>query len=128
MGGVLRAISTVALAIALLWPSAHPAQQGAGTEAALRGAIAASGAEVALAFRTLDGRSEILIDPDGTFHAASTMKVPVMIELFRQAQARTLSLDDPLLVRNEFRSIVDNSPYQLSEGADSDKGVYAALG
>ena len=28
-----------------------------------------------------------LIDPDKEFHAASTMKVPVMIELFRQAEA-----------------------------------------
>jgi beta-lactamase class A len=97
-------------------------------EPALRSVIAASGAEVGLAFRTLDGGAEILIDPDKTFHAASTMKVPVMIELFRQAQARALALDDPLPIRNEFRSIVDNSPYQLSEGADSDKAVYAALG
>jgi beta-lactamase class A len=129
MGGVLRAISTVVVAIVLLWRSTGPAQHDVtATEAALRAAIAASGAEVALAFRTLDGRGEILIDPDGTFHAASTMKVPVMIELFRQAETRTLSLDDALLIRNEFRSIVDNSPYQLSEGADSDKGVYAALG
>jgi beta-lactamase class A len=42
--------------------------------------IAGSGAEVAVAVRTLDGRDELLIDPDKTFHAASTMKVPVMIE------------------------------------------------
>ena len=49
--------------------------------------VANSGAEVAVAFRTLDGRTELLIDPDKVFHAASTMKVPVMIELFRQAQA-----------------------------------------
>jgi beta-lactamase class A len=43
--------------------------------------IARSGAEVAVAFRTLDGSRELLIDPDKPFHAASTMKVPVMIEL-----------------------------------------------
>jgi beta-lactamase class A len=48
---------------------------------------------VAVAFRTLDGpagappRLELLIQPDVEFHAASTMKVPVMIELFRQARA-----------------------------------------
>ena len=72
-------------------------------------AIAASGAEVAVAYRTLDGRAELLIDPDKIFHAASTMKVPVMIELFRQARAGTLSLDEPLAVRNEFHSIVDGS-------------------
>ena len=55
------------------------------------------------------------------------MKVPVMIELFRQARAGTLSLDDPLPIRNEFRSIVDGSSYTLSEGDDSDKEVYAVM-
>src|SRR6185503_17915174 len=100
----------------------------AGLETRLRQAIAASGAEVAVAYRTLDGRTGLLIDPDKSFHAASTMKVPVMIELFRQAHAGTLSLDEPLAVRNEFRSIVDGSPYVLSEGEDSDKEVYAAAG
>ena len=59
-------------------------------ETDLRKAIAASKAEIAVAMRTLDGRDEVLIDPDGVFHAASTMKVPVMIELFRQARAGTL--------------------------------------
>jgi beta-lactamase class A len=98
-------------------------------ELQLRDIIAkATGAEVAVAFRTLDGKAEVFIEPDERFHAASTMKVPVMIELFRQAHAGTLSVDDPLGVRNEFRSIVDNSPYKLSEGADSDKIVYSAVG
>ena len=132
------ATSTVVLvALAFTFLGAVPApgatqsaaqRDKASTEAALRSTIAASRAEVALAFRTLDGGVEILIDPDTVFHAASTMKVPVMIELFRQAQARTLSLEEPLIVRNEFRSIVDNSPYQLSQGADSDRALYAALG
>jgi beta-lactamase class A len=107
------------------------AQRGSSSSALdneLRSIIAASGAEVAVAFRTLDGRSEVLIDPDKPFHAASTMKVPVMIELFRQARAGTLSLDQPLAIRNEFRSIVDSSPYKLSEGDDSDRAIYAAVG
>ena len=111
------------------WPAQqHGAAPAAKLETELRSIIAASGAEVAVAVKTLDGRSEALIEPDLQFHAASTMKVPVMIELFKQADARTLSLTDPLLVRNEFRSIVDNSTYKLSEGADSDKAIYAASG
>ncbi len=97
-------------------------------ESRLRAIIGGSGAEVSVAFRTLDGRAQALMDPDRTFHAASTMKVPVMIELFKQAGAGTLSLDDPLPIRNQFRSIVDGSPYQLSEGADSDKAIYSAVG
>ena len=82
--------------------------------------IDASGAEVALVLRTLDGKDELLIDPDKPFHAASTMKVPVMIELYRQAEAGLLKLDEPLTVKNEFHSIVDGTSYQLSAGDDSD--------
>jgi beta-lactamase class A len=94
----------------------------------VRSMIKDSGAEVAVAFRTLDGREKLLLDADKPFHAASTMKVPVMIELFRQAEAGTLSLDDPLPIVNRFRSIVDGSPYTLSEGDDSDREIYAAEG
>jgi beta-lactamase class A len=90
--------------------------------------IAASGAEVAVAMRSLDGRSELFLDPDKKFHAASTMKVPIMIELFRQAEAGTLRLDEQLPIRNEFHSIVDGSVYQLSVGDDSDAVVYAQVG
>jgi beta-lactamase class A len=102
--------------------------QSSTLESRVRALITASGAEVAVAFRTLDGSSELLIDPDKSFHAASTMKVPVMIELFRQAETGTLTLDEPLLIRNDFRSIVDGSPYKLSEGDDSDREVYANVG
>jgi beta-lactamase class A len=107
---------------------AQSAQAAPGLEARLREAIASSGAEVAVAYRTLDGRTELLIDPDKIFHAASTMKLPVMIELFRQAAAGQLSLDEPLPIRNDFHSIVDGSPYKLSEGDDSEGDVYAAIG
>jgi beta-lactamase class A len=96
--------------------------------ARIRPIIASSGGEVAVAFRMLDGSSELLIDGDKTFHAASTMKVPVMIELFRQVEAGSLKLDDPLPIVNAFKSIVDGSPYQLSVGDDSDREVYAKVG
>jgi beta-lactamase class A len=90
--------------------------------------IQKSGAEVAVAFRTLDGRDELLIRPDVEFHAASTMKVPVMIELFRQARAGALSLDDRVAVVNQFHSIVDGSTFTLDVGDDSDADVYRRIG
>jgi beta-lactamase class A len=119
------------LATLSLMSGLAPVQGGSSSTAVekeLRAIIAASGAEVAVAFRTLDGRAHVFIDPDKPFHAASTMKVPVMIELFRQARSGKLSLDQPLSIRNEFRSIVDGSPYSLREGDDSDRAVYAAVG
>ena len=87
-----------------------------------------SGAEVSVVLRSLDGKNDVLIEPDRKFHAASTMKVPVMIELFRQAAAGQLTLDEPLPIKNEFHSIVDGSVYQLSVGDDSDADVYKAVG
>ena len=120
----LLALASIAAAVFPVPTQARPQP----LEQNLRAMIAASGAEVAVAVRTLDGGFELLIDPDKPFHAASTMKVPVMIELFRQARAGTLALSQPLDIRNEFRSIVDESPYKLSEGDDSDKIVYSAIG
>ena len=91
--------------------------------------VAASGAEVAVAYQPLGaGEPGILIDADKTFHAASTMKVPVMIEAFRQAEAGGRSLDTPIPVTNSFKSIVDGSPYQMSVTEDSDGEVYKAIG
>ncbi len=117
--------------IALLLSASLALQADAQTralESRVREIIAASGAEVAVAYRTLDGSRELLIDPDKPFHAASTMKVPVMIELFRQAHEGRLSLDDRLPIRNEFHSLADGSTFALSVGDDSDAEVYGALG
>jgi beta-lactamase class A len=84
--------------------------------------------DVALVLIRHDGRALIERHPDVEFHAASTMKVPVMIELFRQAETGKLSLDEPLAIKNEFHSIVDGSVYQLSVGDDSDAEVYKNIG
>jgi acetylornithine deacetylase/succinyl-diaminopimelate desuccinylase-like protein/beta-lactamase class A len=90
--------------------------------------ITKSGADVAVVFHTLDGKDELLIQPDVEYHAASTMKVPVLIELFRQVKAGTLRLDDRIPVVNEFHSIVDGSPFTLAVGDDSDADVYTRAG
>lgn len=87
-----------------------------------------SGAEVAVVFQTLDHKQEMMIEPDTPFHAASTMKIPVMIELFAEAHAGKLHLDDPLPVKNEFHSIIDGSVYELSAADDSDADIYKSVG
>ena len=90
--------------------------------------IRESHADVAVAFRTLDTKQEMMIEPDTPFHAASTMKIPVMIELFAEAHDGKLRLDDPLLVRNEFHSIIDGSVYQLNSADDSYSEIYKQVG
>ena len=90
--------------------------------------IGESGAEVSVAYRLLDGSEEWMHEADRVFHAASTMKVPVMIELFRQEAAKQLALSETLEIRNEFKSVVDGSPYSMDMGDDSDATVYKNVG
>jgi beta-lactamase class A len=97
-------------------------------EAAIQRRIATSGADVAVYFKRLDGKAEWSVRPDDAFHAASTMKVPVMIELFHQIKGGKLKLTDEIIVKNEFHSIVDGSPYQLSPDDDSEANLYRAEG
>jgi beta-lactamase class A len=94
--------------------------------APIRAAIAASGAEVAVVMS--GGCRELRINPDLRMHAASTMKLPVMIELFRQVDAGTRSLDDTIPVSNTFRSMIDGSPFTLNAADDSDQQTYTRVG
>jgi beta-lactamase class A len=114
-----------------LWAlAAQPTPDLATVRADIDKLIAASGAEVAVAWRPLDAKpgEEILINPDLKFHAASTMKVPVMIEAYRQQDAGRLRLGDKVRVTNTFTSIIDGSPYELSATEDSDGEIYKAMG
>jgi beta-lactamase class A len=90
--------------------------------------IRKSGADVGIALRTLDGKLEWFSRPDDVFHAASTMKVPVMIELFHQVREGKLKLDDTLTIKNEFHSLVDGSIYTLDAADDSEADLYKASG
>jgi beta-lactamase class A len=56
------------------------------------------------------------------------MKLPVMIELFQQAHDGKLTLDDTVIVTNQFKSLADGSPYTLSADEDSDGETYRAIG
>jgi beta-lactamase class A len=86
------------------------------------------GADVAVWYHDLATGDTLAISADVSFHAASTMKVPVMIELFRRADAGTLSLDRTVRVQNRFASIVDGSPFTLNMGDDSDSSMYTLVG
>lgn len=61
----------------------------------------------------LSGRRRGQELPDVQFYAASTMKVPVMIALFRAYEAGRVSLDSELPVTTTFRSVVDGSPFRM---------------
>jgi beta-lactamase class A len=65
---------------------------------------------------------------DTWFHAASTMKLAVLLGVFRQIDRGELSLDAPVHVRNRFTSIVNREPYMLDLGRDADPDVHGHLG
>ena len=119
---MITTVATLTFAVTLLAP-------GDSLRARLEARIRqAEGATVGLSFVDLGSGASLHINGDTSFHAASTMKVPVMIELFRQVDQGALRVHQPVVLRNEFRSIVDGSPYSLSAGDDSDSLVYTWIG
>lgn len=83
----------------------------------------------AVAFRDLSGKKkDLLINEKENFHAASTMKTPVLLEVYKQAAAGKFKLTDSLTVKNGFKSIVDGSPFQLELSDDSEPKLYQKLG
>jgi beta-lactamase class A len=124
----LTAILTL-LASVLFAPTRAFSQNPLGSaQTQIQQRIASAHADVAVYFHSLDSVTNWSFRPDDSFHAASTMKIPVMIELFHQAKEGKLRLTDPLLIHNEFRSIVDGSVYKLDPKDDSESDLYNAEG
>lgn len=90
--------------------------------------LSQSEGDFAVAFKHLKSEDTLYINANQSFHAASTMKTPVMIELYKQAQSGKISLEDSLIVKDEFKSIVDGSPFSMSMGDDSEDGLYGLMG
>lgn len=80
--------------------------------------------DFAIAFYDFSDGEKILINEKEVFHAASTMKTPVMIEVFKQAEKGKFNLQDSITVKNEFKSIVDSSLYSMDISVDSGDNLY----
>jgi beta-lactamase class A len=85
-------------------------------------------ARFGFAFTDVQTGNTLLINDRDNFHAASTMKTPVLIELLRQAKAGRFSMTDLIEVKNVFKSIVDGSAYSLDSTDDSELELYKQLG
>ena len=91
--------------------------------------IAASpGAIVAVSYRDLQTGESLDIAQDTVFHAASTMKIPVMIEVLKRAQEGAFGLDQEVLLVNQFASLADGSPFSLNAADDGDTTLYSKVG
>ncbi|MBC8110433.1 MAG: serine hydrolase, partial [Verrucomicrobia bacterium] len=82
----------------------------------------------AVAFKDIQTNETLFINEKMSFHAASTMKTPVMIEVFKQVQNGKFSISDSILIRNEFKSIVDGSTFSLDISDDSAEDLYKKVG
>ncbi|MGB9773063.1 MAG: serine hydrolase [Bacteroidota bacterium] len=90
--------------------------------------LSAVDGDFAVVFEDLSGRYSLSMNADEVFHAASTMKVGVLIEAYRRHDEGSLRLDDALPIVNSFHSIVDGSPFQLDSADDGDPEFYRFIG
>jgi beta-lactamase class A len=111
---------------------ARPAQAFASDlaplEQAIRARIAAEAGEFGIFVMDLETGRSAGVNADLALHAASTMKVPVLVELYRRAAAGEIDLNGGVTIRNEFRSIADSSTYSLTTADDSETGLYGLIG
>ncbi|MBO9636058.1 MAG: serine hydrolase [Chitinophagaceae bacterium] len=82
----------------------------------------------AVAFKDLSTGKTFFMNEHASFHAASTMKTPVLIETYRQAVKGKFKISDSIEIKNTFASIVDGSPYSLDSTDDSEHDLYTRIG
>jgi len=83
---------------------------------------------VAVALLDFDSGLRFSLAGDRWFHAASTIKVAVLLAVFRAVDEGRLRLDDSLHVRNRFISAADGFPFRLDSDSDALPELYQAIG
>ena len=83
---------------------------------------------IAVAVHDLESGLRFSLRGDRWFHAASTIKVAVLLAVFRAADEGRLHLDDSLHVRNRFISAADGSPFRLNPDSDAMPELYRLVG
>jgi len=86
------------------------------------------GKTIAVAYYDFNSGATLLRNENEVFHAASTMKVPVMFGIFEAVSRGELRLEQPVRVKNDFVSILDGSHYALEAREDSDPQLYDEVG
>jgi beta-lactamase class A len=109
-------------------PAQAFASELAPLEQAVRARIADEPGEYGIVAIDLETGRSFGINDRLVMHAASTMKVPVLLELYRQSAAGIIDLDAGVRVSNRFRSIADGSYYSLSAADDSEADLYTMIG
>jgi beta-lactamase class A len=83
--------------------------------------------EVGIAYMNLETGEILAYNAHELFHAASTMKTPIMFQLFKMRDKGILDLTSEIPVRNQFTSIVDGSLFSLPIASEKDEILYPHL-
>jgi beta-lactamase class A len=88
-----------------------------------------SGAQaIAVAVHDTESAAELHYDADRWFHAASTIKVAILLGVYGEIHRGRLAPQSRLHVRNRFLSAYDGSPFRVLADRDADSEVHAAIG
>lgn len=127
---ILHLLATIGAIVAprLAWGQLQSGSVDQLRDAIVQRIAASPGAVVGVAYVDLETGDRLSLAPDSAFHAASTMKIPVMIEVLRRSQQGAFSLDQAVLMINQFRSLADGSPFSLDAADDGDSTLYQRIG
>src|SRR6476646_5324771 len=88
-----------------------------------------SGAKaIAVALHDSETGFELHYHADRWFHAASTIKVPILLGVFAAIDRGELLPHSRVHVRNRFLSVIENIPFRVESGRDSNSAVHNAIG
>ena len=83
---------------------------------------------IAVALHDLETGFDLRYNQDRWFHAASTIKVPILLGAFAAIDRGDLLPHSRVHVRNRFLSIVENIPFRVESDRDANSAVHNAIG
>jgi len=83
---------------------------------------------IAVALHDAETGFELHYKADRWFHAASTIKVPILLGAFAAIDRGELLPHSRVHVRNRFLSVVENVPFRVESGRDANSAVHDAIG
>ena len=88
----------------------------------------AGASAVGVSWRDLGREASGSLAGDRWFHAASTIKLAVLVALFRRIERERVPETSRLHVRNQFTSVADGRYFRVSAGRDGDRAVHEHVG
>lgn len=120
---------SILFSILLFWSCSDSPQTINDLESEIESVLENEEGTYAVFFKDLNNSDlQITFNPDTMFHAASTMKTPVMIEVFKQAEEGRFSIYDSIEIENKFYSIVDSSEFSLELDPNADDPYESMVG